>query len=104
MQEVFREHLPTPENIEASKRRGSKACKGRRDGSYSIDACSHKYLVCSNDVAWISECAADLYYDARTRHCEHKERVPDCHVAPSTPAEVLEQAGTSGGTVSAFVL
>ncbi|PAV62498.1 hypothetical protein WR25_23947 [Diploscapter pachys] len=73
---------PIPENEEGSGEGSGlfspSDCSNLADGNYTMSACGHQFLACSNGLPHVMDCPADLVYNAELNMCDWSHNVVGC--------------------------
>ncbi|PAV65370.1 hypothetical protein WR25_19299 [Diploscapter pachys] len=61
---------PTPTTTGSGNFHSPSDCPNLPNGNYAMSACGHQFLTCSNGLAYVMNCPANLVYNWNTNQCD----------------------------------
>ena len=71
-------------------------CPRLLDGNYRLSACNHRFLSCSNGLAYLMDCPAGLLYNAAFDQCDWPRNIVGCTDASGEELNDISGSGIEG--------
>ena len=71
-------------------------CPRLLDGNYRLSVCNHRFLTCSNGLAYLMDCPAGLLYNAAFDQCDWPRNIVGCEDASGEELSDISGSGIEG--------